>query len=841
MPSTREVPRPGARAWRRGLLAWGVVVLTAAALGLLGHALFGQTSRLRANVAVTRSLVDANVRTLGQAQREILRLQLQLGRRPLDREAAELHAAFVDQRMQEISLDASAALGGRALLRRARVLAGEWSFAVRPAVTRALRSGRPPAALSATLRRLELAINDLASTAEIHRRTRAHDTYIGAERLQAGARRTMAAIGVACVLFLVLACLTLWFVRRHDRELDRYSDRLAGLDSQLRKLSLVAANTRNLVVITDADGRVEWVNEAFERTTGHPLAAIAGRRPGDVLHGPQTDPQVVATMRERLRAGQGFDVEIVNYTAAGEPYWVAIEVRPVRDAHGTIQNFLAVQTDITGRRRAERELRDAKDAAEESARVKARFLANMSHEIRTPLNAVIGLTGLLAQTELTVEQREYTQTARNSGELLLAIVNDILTFSALEDGAVELEQRPFAVAELVSGTVELLGPEARRRGLALRTTVAPEVPARVVGDPTRIRQILVNLLANGLKFTPSGEVHLAVGCVPGETGRPCRVRLTVTDTGVGIPADRLDRLFRPFSQVDASTTRRFGGTGLGLAICRHLTDLMGGEIGVRSVPDEGSSFWVELPLRAAAAAADPDADPAPERSAQATPPLDVLVVEDDLVNQMVAREVLRTLGYAAEVVANGREAVDAVRDRSFDVVFMDANMPVMDGETATRAIRAELPADRQPWIVAMTANALAQDRQRYLDAGMDAYLAKPFSADGLASELRRAADARRPTVDGDDGAARARFAARGALVRRTLGASAYVDHRARAVQLAHDLAQDATATALPELQGIAGQLGTASDTMSAHELEALVAQLDTVLSRLHAGTGDPSP
>ena len=486
-----------------------------------------------------------------------------------------------------------------------------------------------------------------------------------------------------------------------------------------------------------------WLSPRFRELLGYALTELPDGLDvfGQLLHA-EDRKRFEDNLRAHLEDGRPFDLELRLRRRDDQYHWFRARASATAESITGQTTLAGSIRDIEDERQAALALRAATEAADEANRAKSEFLANMSHEIRTPMNGVLGMTELLLDTRLEPTQRQFAETLRSSARSLLTILNDILDFSKIEAGKLSLERVPFEVRGCIGDVARMMSIQAAAKGLRFVSSIDAAVPERVMGDPHRLRQVLLNLCGNAVKFTSSGDVVLEVRLLGVQGGRSL-LSFEVRDTGIGMGSDTISRLFQPFTQADASTTRHYGGTGLGLSIVRRLVELMDGEVVVSSAPGTGSSFTVTLAFDAAAVAPAESHAESATRSSLAGGPLrslvgaSVLIVEDNPVNREVARRILERLGFQVSLAPDGRAALDVCAARHFDLILMDVQMPVMDGLTATRELRKRETRGLRTPIVALTASAMSGELSRCLAAGMDGLLTKPLEVERLREVLER--------------------------------------------------------------------------------------------------------
>lgn len=650
---------------------------------------------------------------------------------------------------------------------------------------------------------------------------------------------------------------------------------LKGVESQKNFLADLTDNMQHGVYALDQQGLLQFINPEAERLLGYRAEELMGKNIHDVIHSHLPDGTPVSSedcpVYKSIRKGHTYQIDRDWFIRKdGSMMPVEFNTAPLMDG-GEVRGSVAVFNDISSRLEMEAKLKESVIVAEDASRTKSDFLATMSHEIRTPMNAIIGVAYLTLQTDMSEKQRGYIDKIHHAAKSLLGIINDILDFSKVEAGKLDLENIPFSLEESIDQLDQLMTVKAEEKGVDLLFLVDESIPARLVGDPHRLNQVLVNLTNNALKFTDQGTVTVHV-TLQEKSNRKAEVHFSVVDQGIGMSQEQLDGLFRAFTQADSSTTRKYGGTGLGLTISRQLVELMGGEIEVKSQLGRGSTFSFILPLqiddrkesqlrtpkrRNRMSGAEIVAD---IRGAR------ILLVEDNEVNQMVAIELLELVGFEVTVANHGREALQQLeqaltRQQPFDAVLMDIQMPVMDGYEATEVIREDDRYQALP-VIAMTANAMVQDKEEAAAAGMDDHIAKPINPENLYSTLRKWVEPQphhQPLLATEEGTEQPIFNGEGTLldsaveesassscIDRAVGlrqvggheltylkiVEAFVRNQGKAVeQIRHQLEKQAwedAERAAHSMKGVSGTIGAAALHQLAIELEqALKEQMDS--------------
>ncbi|RZA02579.1 MAG: PAS domain S-box protein [Sphingobacteriaceae bacterium] len=501
-------------------------------------------------------------------------------------------------------------------------------------------------------------------------------------------------------------------------------------EDQLKLLSLVASNTNSGVVINNSRGEIEWVNNAFTNITGYTFDDVNSKHLGDVLQGELTDATIIEKARELTLKKQSFEVDLLAYKKDGKPVWLTVINSVILNNAGEVEKYIEIIIDISARKGVEQKLVAAKEEAQQLNRAKDMFISVMSHEIRTPLNAVIGMSRLLSDEEHLPNQEENLNVLKFSAQSLMALINDVLDFTKIETGNVELEKADVNLRSLVKGIISSMQYKVAEKGITLTSNIDKEIPEIVVGDSTRLSQILLNLVSNAIKFTDTGGVSVKLKVVE-KNEKNVKIRFYVNDTGIGIASNKLNTIFESFKQAEADTTRKYGGTGLGLAISKRLVELHNSKIYVDSVKDNGSTFWFTITFNTS------NNEKNNTDKVDTTLDMKVLVVDDNQINRLLINKILTKWGVKTEFAENGVEALEKVEATpNYDVILMDLNMPKMGGLEATEALRAKPdPYYKQVHIIALTASILNPDAGEIGE--MDDYILKPFEPAILFEKLSK--------------------------------------------------------------------------------------------------------
>jgi PAS domain S-box-containing protein len=502
-------------------------------------------------------------------------------------------------------------------------------------------------------------------------------------------------------------------------------------EAELKLLSLVASNTTSGVVINNADGEIEWVNGAFEKITGFDIGDVRNQHLGDVLQGELTDVSIIQKGRELSRNKQSFEVDLLAYRKDRTPMWITVINSVILNKQGTVDKYIEVVIDISSKKKVELELIAAKEEALQLSRAKDMFISVMSHEIRTPLNAVIGMSHLLLDGAKLESQQENLEVLKFSSDNLLTLINDVLDFTKIETGNVELEHSEVHLRDMIQSISASLQYKTKEKNIYLQAQINDNVPEVVMGDSTRLSQIILNLASNAVKFTDQGGVTIGLEAID-QTRKKVRIRFSVTDTGIGIASDKLNTIFESFKQADSSTTRKYGGTGLGLAISKRLIELHDSRINVDSVPGEGSTFWFTITFNKT------DNKKSNNTNVETGLNISVLVVDDNQINRLLINKILTKWGATIDFAENGLQAVNKIESQKYDAILMDIHMPEMGGLEATQIIRNKPePYFKQLPIIALTASMLTSQMGDIGNAGMNDYILKPFEPKILFEKLSK--------------------------------------------------------------------------------------------------------
>lgn len=505
------------------------------------------------------------------------------------------------------------------------------------------------------------------------------------------------------------------------------------VEQQLKMLSLVASSTTGGVIINDSEGNVEWINSGFEKITGYSIDDIKGKHLGDVVKGELTDFSIIERTRELSKNKQSFEVDLLIYRKDGQPLWISVINSVILDDVGKVDKYIEVIIDITAKKKVELELIAAKEEAIQLNRAKDMFISVLSHEMRTPLNAVIGMSHLLIEENPLESQKENLNILKFSAENLLTLINDVLDFTKIETGNIELEKANVNTREMIQSVIASLKYKVQEKSIYLKANLDPALPEVIQADRTRLCQILLNLVSNAVKFTNEGGVTIDVKVIE-QTGKKVRIRFAVADTGIGIANDKINTIFEAFKQAEADTTRKYGGTGLGLPISKRLIELHDSRINVDSIVGQGSTFWFTITFEKAEGQINTN-----NSTVEAELNINVLVVDDNQINRLLVNKVLKKWGATADFAENGREAVEKIEaNLNYDAVLMDIHMPEMGGLEATQIIRSKSESYFQQLpIIALTASMLNTEINQITHAGMNDYLLKPFDPKTLYTKLSR--------------------------------------------------------------------------------------------------------